>query len=101
MNQLALRLDRTLGPLVVAWIEDNLCHGPGDVQGQRVELDDERVRFILRAYAIDEQGRHVVRESRHPCVPERVRVRRRLDALDSVAAAAVTSSTPTMSGSSR
>jgi phage terminase large subunit-like protein len=58
-----LRLDRTLGPLVVAWIEDNLCHGPGDVQGQAVELDDERVRFILNAYALDDQGRRLVRRA--------------------------------------
>jgi phage terminase large subunit-like protein len=59
----ALRLDRTLGPLVVDWIETNLCHGPGDVQGQPIELDDERVRFILGAYAIDDRGRRVVRRA--------------------------------------
>jgi hypothetical protein len=58
-----LRLDRTLGPLVVAWIEQNLCHGPGDVQGQPVELDDERVKFLLRAYEIDDHGRRVVRRA--------------------------------------
>jgi phage terminase large subunit-like protein len=52
-----------LGPLVVAWIEQNLVHGPGDVQGQPVELDDERVRFILNAYAIDDPGRRVVRRA--------------------------------------
>ncbi len=63
MTRYALRLERTLGPLVVSWIEQNLCHGPGDVQGQPVELDDERVRFILGAYAIDDQGRRIVRRA--------------------------------------
>lgn len=58
-----LRLDRTLGPLVVRWIERNLVHGPGDVQGQPIELDDERVRFLLRAYRIDDRGRMVVRRA--------------------------------------
>ena len=58
-----LRLDRTLGPLVVSWIETNLVHGPGDVQGQPVELDDERVRFLFRAYEIDDRGRRVVRRA--------------------------------------
>jgi phage terminase large subunit-like protein len=57
------RLDRTLGPLVVAWIEDNLVHGPGDVQGERIELDDEQVRFVFRAYEIDDRGRRVVRRA--------------------------------------
>lgn len=53
-------LRRTLGPLVVEWIEANLCHGPGDVQGRPVELDDEQVRFLCAAYAIDDAGRRVV-----------------------------------------
>lgn len=56
-------LRRTLGPLVVEWIEANLCHGPGDVQGQPLQLDDEQVAFILRAYAIDDRGRRVVRRA--------------------------------------
>lgn len=38
-------------------------HGPGDVQGQAVELDDERVRFLLHAYRIDDAGRMVVRRA--------------------------------------
>jgi phage terminase large subunit-like protein len=58
-----LRLDRTLGPLVVEWIEQNLVHGPGDVQGQRIELDDEQVRFLFRAYELDDNGRRVVRRA--------------------------------------
>jgi phage terminase large subunit-like protein len=58
-----LRLDRTLGPVVVQWIERNLVHGPGDVQGNRIELDDEQVRFICRAYEVDDRGRRVVRRA--------------------------------------
>jgi phage terminase large subunit-like protein len=58
-----LRLDRTLGPLVVEWIETRLVHGPGDVQGQPIELDDEQVAFLLRAYEIDDRGRRVVRRA--------------------------------------
>lgn len=56
-------LRRTLGPLVVEWIEANLCHGPGDVQGQPLVLDDEQVRFLMRAYAIDGRGRRLVRRA--------------------------------------
>jgi len=58
-----INLKRTLGPLVVNWIERELVHGPGDVEGQRVELDDERVRFLLNAYAIDANGRRLVRRA--------------------------------------
>jgi hypothetical protein len=42
----------TLGPLVCRWIEDCLVHGPGDLRGQPVRLDEEK-RFILyRAYEV-------------------------------------------------
>lgn len=56
-----VRLDRTLGPEVISWIEANLVHGPGDVQGQAIVLDDEQVAFILRAYKIDDAGKRIVR----------------------------------------
>lgn len=56
-------LKRTLGPAIVEWIEESLCHGPGDVQGQPIQLDDEQVRFICHAYAIDDNGRRVVRRA--------------------------------------
>lgn len=56
-------LRRTLGPLVVAWIEENLPHGPGDVQGQPWVLDDEQVAFLCRAYALDDRGRRIVRRA--------------------------------------
>lgn len=56
-----INLKRTLGPLVIEWIEANLVHGPGDVQGQPIHLDDDQVAFVLRAYEIDDRGRRVVR----------------------------------------
>jgi phage terminase large subunit-like protein len=58
-----VKLDRTLGPLVVDWIESQLVHGPGDVQGQAIELDDEQVRFIFGCYALDDDGRRLIRRA--------------------------------------
>lgn len=46
---------------MVAWIEANMCHGPGDVQGEPVTLDDEQVAFIFAAYEVDGRGRRVRR----------------------------------------
>ncbi len=60
---MSLDLRRTLGPLVVEWMEANLVHGPGDVQGQPLRLDDEQVRFLCAAYAIDDHGRRLVRRA--------------------------------------
>jgi phage terminase large subunit-like protein len=52
----------SLGWDVVDWIERYLCHGPGDVLGQRIDLDDELAAFIVKAYCIDpETGRRVYR----------------------------------------
>lgn len=45
------------------WIESNLVHGPGDVQGQPILLDNEQVAFLLRAYEIDDRGRRKVRRA--------------------------------------
>lgn len=56
-------LTRTLGPLVVNFIESELVHGPGDIQGDRIELDDEMVRFLLAAYEVDARGRRVIRRA--------------------------------------
>lgn len=46
----------SLGWLAVRWIEHFTIHGPGDVQGDRVELDDEFAGFVLDCYAHDEAG---------------------------------------------
>lgn len=42
----------TLGPIVCDWIEEYLVHGPGDIQGTPIELDDEFRAFIWRAYEL-------------------------------------------------
>lgn len=53
--------DRTnsLGWLAIWWIETFCVHGPGDVQGQAVELDDEFAAFILDVYALNKHGRRL------------------------------------------
>lgn len=43
----------SLGFAAVDWIEHFLVHGPGDVQGQRIELDDEFAGFIVKGYRVD------------------------------------------------
>lgn len=46
----------TLGWGVIAWIERYLCHGPGDVAGDPIDLDDEQSQFILDCYRIYPKG---------------------------------------------
>lgn len=54
----------TLGFQVADWIEAFCCHGPGDVQGQPVELDREWLRFLAEAYRLDPTtGRRVFDEA--------------------------------------
>lgn len=50
---------RSLGHLAVAWIEHCCVHGPGDVIGERVELDDELVGITVDAYALGADGRRL------------------------------------------
>lgn len=51
----------TLGWQVAHWIETLLCHGPGDVQGQPVDLDEEWLAVLARAYRLDPKtGRRTV-----------------------------------------
>jgi len=54
---------RSLGLYAIEWIETFLVHGPGDVQGKRIKLDDEFARFIIRAYELDGRGRRKVRRA--------------------------------------
>ena len=49
--------NRSLGWLAIWWIETFCVHGPGDVQGQAVELDEEFAAFVLDCYALEESGR--------------------------------------------
>src|SRR4051794_20579100 len=51
-----MALPPSLGGHVCAWIETYLVHGPGDVQGRRIELDDELRLFVWRAYELRDGG---------------------------------------------
>ena len=49
--------NRSLGWLASAWIEYFTVHGPGDVQGDEVDLDDEFAGFLIDSYALERTGR--------------------------------------------
>lgn len=54
----------SLGPQLVQWYETYLVHGPGDVMGEPIELDDEFYEFLVRAYRLDpDTGRRVYRRA--------------------------------------
>jgi hypothetical protein len=53
----------TLGWEVISWIETFLVHGPGDIQGQPIELDDEMALFVCHAYRLGDDGRRAVRRA--------------------------------------
>lgn len=46
----------TLGWGVIDWMHDGLVHGPGDIKGRALELDQEKIGFILRFYQINPPG---------------------------------------------
>lgn len=46
----------SLGWSVVDWIEEYLVHGPGDVQGEKIVLDDEFTKFVVDCYRVYPQG---------------------------------------------
>ncbi len=48
---------RSLGWLATAWMEHFCLHGPGDVQGEVVVLDDELVELTVDVYALLPPGR--------------------------------------------
>lgn len=54
---------RSLGWYAIAWVENFLIHGPGDVQGEPIELDDEFAMFVLKAYELDAKGQRKVRRA--------------------------------------
>ena len=54
---------RTLGFAAISWIEFYLIHGPGDVQGKKIELDDEFGAFLLKAYEVDARGHRKIRRA--------------------------------------
>lgn len=53
----------SLGFQVVAWIESFLPHGPGDVEGEPIALDEEFAAFIIKAYEVDGSGHRKVRRA--------------------------------------
>lgn len=54
----------SLGYEVLDWIHAYECHGPGDVQGEALDYDDEMREFIVEAYRLDpETGRRVYDEA--------------------------------------
>lgn len=54
---------RSLGFYAIEWMELFLVHGPGDVQGQSIVLDDEFATFILKAYELGPDGARKVRRA--------------------------------------
>jgi len=50
---------RSLGWLSLRWQEHFTVHGPGDVEGDQVVLDDELAELTLDAYALDANGRRL------------------------------------------
>ncbi len=46
----------SLGWGVIDWVETYLCHGPGDVAGEPIELDDEFALFLIDAYRLYPKG---------------------------------------------
>jgi hypothetical protein len=54
----------SLGYEVLDWIHAYCCHGPGDVQGEPLDYDDELRNFVVEAYRLDPNtGRRVFREA--------------------------------------
>lgn len=54
----------SLGYEVLDWMHAYCCHGPGDVQGEPLDYDDEIRDFIIECYRLDEQtGRRLYREA--------------------------------------
>ena len=54
----------SLGYEVLDWIHTYCCHGPGDVQGEPLDYDDEIRDFIIECYRLNpETGRRVYREA--------------------------------------
>jgi len=51
----------SLGWQVIDFVEQLLVHGPGDVEGDPIVVDDEFAAAILRMYRLDGNGRRVVK----------------------------------------
>ena len=53
----------TLGLALIDWIESFCVHGPGDIEGEPVTLDDEFAAFVARCYEVDDTGKRRVRRA--------------------------------------
>lgn len=54
----------SLGHQLVRWYETYLVHGPGDVMGDPIVIDDEFYEFVVRAYRLHpETGQRVYRRA--------------------------------------
>lgn len=53
----------SLGYQLLDWVEHYLVHGPGDVEGEPVRLDDEFAAFLVKCYEVDDAGKRRVRRS--------------------------------------
>jgi hypothetical protein len=54
----------SLGYEVLDWIHAYSCHGPGDVQGEPLDYDDEIRNFVIECYRLDPTtGRRLIREA--------------------------------------
>lgn len=54
----------SLGWAAIDWIEHYLVHGPGDIQGQPIELDDEYAAFVVKCYRVQaKRGEKIVRRA--------------------------------------
>jgi phage terminase large subunit-like protein len=54
----------SLGYAVAAWIEENCCHGEGDLQGRPAQVDTEMLDHIVECYRLDpDTGRRVFNEA--------------------------------------
>ncbi len=52
----------TLGWQVAHWVETLLCHGPGDVEGEPITLDQDFLEALVRSYSLDAKaGRRKIR----------------------------------------
>ena len=46
----------SLGWVAIEWVEAYLCHGPGDILGAELVLDDEMAQFLVDAYRLYPKG---------------------------------------------
>jgi hypothetical protein len=53
----------TLGWAAIDWIETFCVHGPGDIEGTLVEVDDEFAAFIAKCYQLRPDGRRAKRRA--------------------------------------